>query len=114
MHVARRIRVFDTGSNRHLLCNALTGEILVLSDAGLRLLEAVARREPAACDSSVIEQWKRKSILFDAPEEEERQFVELCRKSWIEFQRSAPRQYTFVVNTHCNFQCGYCFEKAYD
>ncbi|HEU0142289.1 MAG TPA: SPASM domain-containing protein [Bryobacteraceae bacterium] len=114
MHVARRIRVFDTGSNRHLLCNALTGEILVLSDAGLRLLDALARGEPAACDSSVVEQWKRKSILFDAPEEEERQFVELCRKSWIEFQRSAPRQYTFVVNTHCNFECGYCFEKAYD
>jgi uncharacterized protein len=114
MHVSTRIKVFETGTGKHLLCNAITGEILPFTDRGLRLLEAIASGRADSCGADLMTQLKRKGILFESPEEEERAFVAVCQKGWRAFQRSAPRQYTFVINTHCNFQCPYCFEEAFE
>lgn len=113
MHIATRLKAFRIGNDRHVLSNGLTGELLILKDAGLNLLASLARGNDPVCDPATLQFFLDRGLIFDSPEEEEARFDTICDEFWLEFQRSVPRQYTFVVNTHCNFGCEYCFEAAW-
>ncbi len=111
MYLTTRTRAFRVGPEKHLVCNAITGSIVVVSDAGLRLLEELRHGELDSCDSESLQRLKEEKLLFASQEEEETYFLGVCRRAWQDFRRHAPRSYTFIVNTHCNFDCPYCFEQ---
>ncbi len=110
MYLTKRIKSFPVGPDKHLVCNAITGEIIIMSDAGIALLETLKNGEAASCDRSVIEALRGKLILFASEAEEEATFLEVCQSSWNDFQLTSPYHYTFIVNSSCNFNCPYCFE----
>lgn len=112
MHLTRRLAKFPLGPDRTLICNALTGEISVVTDAGLDALEALGRGERSDLDESALAALLEHRLLFRSPGDEEEFFAALCRSAWERFLVEAPRHYTFVVNTHCNFTCPYCFEST--
>ena len=107
---ATRLRTFDLGSGHHVVCNGITGKLVVMSDAGLRLLDTL--RAGDACPPGIQRGLARERLVFASRQEEERAFVDACEAAWDDFRRHSPRHYTFVVNSHCNFNCSYCFEAA--
>jgi uncharacterized protein len=112
VYLTPRLLIREIGPNRHVVCNAHTGEILLTSDHGMRLLDALRSGEdvPLALQDDLL----GRQFLFADEEEEERSFAALCRRAEGEFQRQVPRHYTFIINAHCNFACAYCFEAAWD
>jgi uncharacterized protein len=114
MHVTSRVRIFDAGGGKHFVCNALTGEVAVMSDGELEILEALRTGDASSCPPSFLDGLRRRRFVFPDPEAERAFFSELCEGAWSDFRRHSPRHYTFIVNTHCNFACSYCFEAAYD
>jgi hypothetical protein len=79
-----------------------------MSDAGIQLLEAVRNGDSESCDPSVLDELIRKRFLFASQDEEESVFLAVCSSSWSHFRLNVPYHYTFIVNTHCNFDCPYC------
>ena len=45
MYLTRRLKRFRINSNRYLVANAITGEIVVLNQAGIAVLDALATGE---------------------------------------------------------------------
>jgi len=111
VYVTNRIKAFEVGPDKHLVCNAISGEILVMSAAGLRLLDSLRKGDVSSCNPSLLDKLERAGFLFASRVEEEAAFVGICRSSWDDFQLSVPQHYTFILNTHCNFNCPYCFEQ---
>jgi uncharacterized protein len=107
-----RLKAFDVGSGNHVVCNAITGKLVVMSDAGVRLLDGLRGGDAATCPPGVLGELARERLVFASRDEEERTFVRLCEAAWDDFRRNSPRHYTFVLNSHCNFNCSYCFEGA--
>ena len=92
------------------VCNALTGEILLFSEAGLKALTTLQENIEFPNKVEFEKILKEKMFLFDSEEEEQQVFREICEKSFMEFREHFPPHYTFIVNTQCNFNCPYCFE----
>jgi len=112
MYLTRRIKCFVVAPDKYLMANAITGEITVVDRSGALLLESLAAGRVPACDDSLIEELKVKRLLFSSKEEEEALFGQICNRAWMDFKQNAPRHYMFIVNSHCNFNCPYCFERA--
>lgn len=96
------------------VCNALTGEIILLSEAGLEAFKLLRQNVDLPNHQELIKVLKQKSFLFDSQEEEEQAFSQICKNSWDAFRNHSPTHYTFIVNTNCNFNCPYCFEAEND
>lgn len=112
MYVTSRFTSYAVGSDKYAVCNALSGEVVVLNRAGLELLESFRSGETPVGGKDVLEQLRAARFLFDSAEAEQEWFEALCRKAWEAYCRDAPRHFTLVVNTRCNFACPYCFEPA--
>lgn len=110
MYLTKRMKIMPAQPGYYYVCNAITGEIMLLSEAGLEALKLLRQNVVEAHHQGLIKVLKQKSFLFDSQEEEERTFNQICSNSWDDFQKNFPMHYTFVVNTHCNFNCPYCFE----
>jgi uncharacterized protein len=105
------LKRFQTGPDKYLVANAITGEVVVFNLAGLAILDALAANEQPTCDASVLEELRRMRFLFRSRDEEQWIFEQACHTSWIDFRRGVSRHYTFILNSHCNFNCRYCFER---
>lgn len=112
MYVTSRFTSYAVGSDKYAVCNALSGEVAVLNRAGLELLQSLRSGEAPACGEHVLQQLRDARFLFDSAEAEREVFETLCRTAWESYCREAPRHFTLVVNTRCNFACPYCFEPA--
>ena len=112
MYLTRRMKCFEVGSDRYLLANAITGEIVVINRSGVSVLSSLAGGRVPACDESLLEELNAKRLLFTSREEEETYFRQVCNRAWADFKQNAPRHYMFIVNSHCNFNCRYCFERS--
>jgi uncharacterized protein len=110
MYVTRRLLRYDLGQGRELVCNGFTGELSVLTGAGARLLADLAGQAAAPIGSPVLDTLRARRFVFASRAEEEASFAAVCQAAWSEFTAGSPRHYTFIVNTHCNFACPYCFE----
>ncbi|HUL51168.1 MAG TPA: radical SAM protein, partial [Candidatus Nitrosotalea sp.] len=111
MYLTRRMKRFRAGPNAFLVTNAITGEIAVMNSAGISILDSLAADERPTAPVSFVEALIGKQFLFGSREEEQAAFEETCQTSFREFRRSVPRHYTFILNSHCNFNCRYCFER---
>lgn len=112
MYLTRRMKCFEVGPDRHLLANAVSGEIVVINSPGVSLLSSLAAGRVPDCDENILEELKAKRLLFTSQEEEEAYFRQVCNRAWTDFKQNAPRHYMFIVNSHCNFDCRYCFERS--
>lgn len=110
MYVTRRFSSYDLGQGRQLTCNAFTGDLSVLTDTGQRLLAELRTGSAARSDPSLLHSLQERRFVFPSRADEEASFQALCDAAWNAFTRHSPRHYTFVINTHCNFACPYCFE----
>lgn len=110
MYLTKRIKIMPAQPGRYYVCNAITGEIILLSETGLEAFELLRRNVVLTSHQELIKVLKQKFFLFDSQEEEERTFCYICKNSWNSFQNDFPTHYTFIINTHCNFNCPYCFE----
>jgi uncharacterized protein len=97
------------GDNRVVAFNAHTGQLTLLDADHRRVLEQIRIGVPVA-DEAVLRDLLVRRFVFDSLGDEERSFQEMCRASLAAFETGAPRHYTFIVNTLCNFACPYCFE----
>jgi uncharacterized protein len=111
MYLTRRIACFEVAPKKYLMANAITGEIVVINDSGVLLLNSLAAGRVPPCHENLVEELKAKRLLFSSKEEEERFFEEICNRAWADVKQNAPRHYMFIVNSHCNFNCPYCFER---
>lgn len=111
MYLTKRMKTFKVCSNKHLVCNAISGEIIVLTDAGLKLLDSLHNGDSVSCDHSTLELLQEKGFLYSSEQEESAAFLNICQSSRDNYRLNAPRHYTFIVNSHCNFNCPYCFEQ---
>lgn len=111
MYLTKRYQVFKVAPDKNLACNAITGKVMVLSNQGLEMLEALSAGDTTVSESTFLEALQKNDYLFDSPEMEETAFEQVCQRSWKEFQEKVPRQFTFILNSHCNFNCPYCFEQ---
>lgn len=111
MYITPHIKIIKSGQDKWLICNGLTGEVLVTNSTGYQFLSKLQHEETVNCDPGLLNVLRGKRIVFADKEEEERLFAEVCNKSWRDFRRHAPRHYTFIINTDCNFNCPYCFER---
>lgn len=111
MHLLKRHRLFRLNSEKSLLCNLLSGEVLVTSAAGHRALEALRAGDESEAPQGFLTELRERGFLFDSAADEDEAFVQACLPGWDEYLRTAPREYTFAVNAHCNFNCPYCFES---
>jgi uncharacterized protein len=104
------MKLFPAHQGHYFLCNAITGEIMILSDAGREVLEIMSRDGISPQNEKFAARLKEKSFLFESAKEEEDLFSSLCQRSWEAYRKEAPSNYIFIVNTYCNFSCPYCFE----
>ena len=111
-YLTQRMKIFPAGPEEYFICNAITGEIMTLSEAGLQALAMLRQGTAGPQYQELVKVLAEKSYLFDSPEEEERVFRTICQDSLQEFQDHSPYNYTFIVNTQCNFNCFYCFEPG--
>jgi uncharacterized protein len=112
MHVTERLATYPAGPDRTVVCNALTGEVSVVTDAGVRSLAAVRDGTGTELDPAVLDDLVRRHLVFPRREDEEAHFAQVCTVAWERFLAEAPRHYTLILNTHCNFACPYCFEST--
>ncbi|HEY9245938.1 MAG TPA: SPASM domain-containing protein [Candidatus Methanoperedens sp.] len=110
MYLTKRIKIMPAQPGYYYVCNAITGEIMLLSEAGLQAFELLRQNVVLTHHQELIKVLRQKSFLFDSQEEEKRAFDQICKSSWDAFQNHSPNHYTFIVNTQCNFNCPYCFE----
>jgi hypothetical protein len=80
--VTTRLTFFDAGAGKHLVCNALTGEIAIMSDREVNLLTAIRAGDVSACPSSFVEALTRRRFVFTSEAEEREVFVALCESAW--------------------------------
>ena len=109
MYLTSRYKLFPAYNGKSFLCNAITGEIMLIGEPGLNALDALRNSESIE-DTDFVELLTQKSLVFGSPEEEDIFFKQMCKESWDNYQKSAPSHYTFIINTRCNFNCPYCFE----
>lgn len=110
----KRIVTLPLDGERHLVCNALTGALSVLDAKALRTLELTGVDNDTTVDPALQSTLERQQLIFTSKEDEDLAFRRLCDEGLHHFRAHAPRSFTFVLNTHCNFACSYCFEKAFD
>jgi uncharacterized protein len=95
-----------------VVCNGLTGELLVMSCAGVAQLDALREGRLSDTDEGFVDVLRARDLVYSSPDAEHEAFGALCRRSFAEFEHAAPRHFTLVVTTHCNFDCPYCFEDG--
>ena len=110
MYLTKRHKVFNITPTKNLACSGIGGEILALSPKGLEMFKALRDSQPVDCPAPFLETLQKKHFLFSSQAEEEAAFEEVCTTAWAGFNREVPRQFTFILNAHCNFTCPYCFE----
>ena len=111
MYLTKRIKIMPAMPGHYYICNALTGEVLLLSEAGRKALELLRQDVILTDHPELIKVLREKSFLFESQGEEEQTFSQICKESMDAFQEHFPTHFTFVVNTQCNFNCPYCFES---
>jgi radical SAM protein with 4Fe4S-binding SPASM domain len=111
MHLTKRHNIFEIGPNKYILANGMTGEILVVNQAVARTLEALRAQDVAACDPQVLRELEARGFVFASEADDDAAFAAACQPGWEAFRDTIPREYTFAVNAHCNFNCPYCFES---
>jgi uncharacterized protein len=109
MYLTSRFKLFPAYNGKAFLCNAITGEIMIVSEPGLKALDTL-RNDGSIENSDFMELLTQKSLIFNSPDEENIFFEQMCEKSWDNYRKIAPSHYTFILNTQCNFNCPYCFE----
>jgi uncharacterized protein len=110
MYLTKRIKIMSANTGHYFACNALTGEILLLTETGLNTLMSLWASSEVLIDNNFRKVLEEKHFLFKSEQDEEQVFNQICQDSWIEFNNNFPTHYTFIVNTQCNFNCPYCFE----
>lgn len=110
MFLTKRHIFFEVGPGRHILCNGITGEVLIVNDTVIRSLLALKDNRPQDCDDGAVTELAAHGFLFDSEEADDAAFLGACVPSWEDYRAHGAREYSFVLNTHCNFNCGYCFE----
>jgi uncharacterized protein len=75
------------------------------------MLEALKSGASAAPSTQFLDVLQKNHYLFASPGEEEAIFEGICQDSWTGFHRDVSQHFTFILNSHCNFNCPYCFEQ---
>ncbi len=91
-----------------LLCNTLTGELVLLSEEERKAVEAL----PAAIDPSIKELALRRYLVPEGCCEE--QFVEQLRTLLVKKLEASRtiQNYNILPTTFCNARCFYCYENG--
>jgi uncharacterized protein len=110
MYLTKRIKIFKVGPRKYFVSNALTGEIVLMKEAGIRIFESLRKGDATSCSGSVLKDLRNRKFVFPSKQKEEEVFRNLILSTWNEYQKNVPPEFYFVVNTQCNFNCVYCFE----
>jgi uncharacterized protein len=110
MHLIKRLRVYDLAPDKYIVCNALTGEVSIVRTAIYRQMEALREGRTTECSTEVLRALEEKKLAFRSQADEDAEFRSLVERSFAQYLQRARTEYCFAVNTHCNFNCVYCFE----
>ncbi len=111
MYLTPRIKYYPAHKGHSFLANAITGEILLISAAGRRAIDEIRSGSISSTTEKFIPLLRSKKFIFESKDEEERCFHHEYNQSWEAYRSKAPSHFIFIVNTHCNFACPYCFEQ---
>lgn len=112
MHLTRRLRIYALSDDRYLVCNALTGEVSAVSGSVYRQMLALRDGRWDECDPALLDALAEKRLAFRSHADEDAAFRALVEQALADYLKRARTEYCFAVNTHCNFNCVYCFEPA--
>jgi len=73
-------------------------------------MEALREGRTHECSKKVLRALRDRKLAFRSPEDEDDAFRALIDRALDDYLESARTEYCFAVNTHCNFNCVYCFE----
>jgi uncharacterized protein len=110
MHLTRRSRIYDLSPDKYLVCNALTGEVSLVGSAVYRQIEALKENHSDECSMDILRALKDRKLVFESSEDEDAAFRALIEEAYSQYLQRSHFEYCFAVNTHCNFNCVYCFE----
>jgi sulfatase maturation enzyme AslB (radical SAM superfamily) len=110
MHLTKRLRVYELPPDRHLVCNALTGEVSVIGSEVYQQMQALKEGRVEECSTETMRLLEERKLAFKSSEDEDATFRQLMDKAYFQYLQTARTEYCFTVNTHCNFNCVYCFE----
>jgi len=110
MHLTKRLRIYSLSAEKHLVCNALTGEVAIVKRAVRQQMEALRDGRINECDAEVFHALAEKKLAFRSRADEDAAFRSLVENALSQYLQTARTEYCFAVNTHCNFRCVYCFE----
>jgi uncharacterized protein len=110
MYLTKRLRIYNLSPDKYMVCNALTGEVSVIKRAVFQQMEALRDGRLTECSAPVLRALEEKKLAFQTRAAEDAAFRSLVESSLSEYLQRARTEYCFAVNTHCNFNCVYCFE----
>ncbi len=110
MYLTKRLRIYNLSPDKYIVCNALTGEVSVVKRAVYQQMEALRDGRITECSAEVFHALEEKKLAFGSREDENAAFRSLVESSRSQYFQRARTEYCFAVNTHCNFNCAYCFE----
>jgi uncharacterized protein len=109
--VTKRHVFFELGPGKHILCNGITGEALIVTDTVIRSLLAVKENHLENSDYHALGLLAAHRFLFPSEQADDAAFLAACLPKWEDYLAHGPREYSLVLNTYCNFNCTYCFES---
>ena len=110
MQLTSRLRIYDLSSEKHLVCNALTGEVSVVRRPMYEQMEALREGCTNEFSPEALRTLDQKKLVFPSRADEDEAFRSLVESSLSRYLGEARTEYCIAVNTHCNFNCVYCFE----
>lgn len=110
MYLTKRLRIYPLSPDKHIVCNALTGEVSVVERAVYEQMEALRDGRIFECSTEILCALEQRKLAFRSHADEDAAFRSLVESALSQYLQRARTEYCFAVNTHCNFNCVYCFE----
>ncbi|MGE5836679.1 MAG: radical SAM protein [Acidobacteriota bacterium] len=110
MYLTKRLRIYNLSTDKYLVCNALTGELSIVGRAVYRQMDALRDGRVKECSADVIGALEERKLAFRSTGAEDAAFRSIIEQALSDYLQRARTEYCFAINTHCNFNCVYCFE----
>jgi sulfatase maturation enzyme AslB (radical SAM superfamily) len=111
MFLTKRMRIYPLSADKHVICNALTGEISVIRRSVYEQIEAIKAGRAAECDPEVLRALENSKLAFRSRFDEDSEFCSIVERAFSRYLEIARTEYCFAINTLCNFNCVYCYES---